>query len=75
MVKLEVGKCVVTPGAIQAFEKTGESPAIFLDRHASGDGEALPDAEHQTPESTLSDNERVFLPIRCSMARKFGSLP
>jgi hypothetical protein len=60
MAKREVGKCVVTPGAIQALEKTGESPTTFLGRHASGDWGELPDEDHQPNESARIDGERVF---------------
>jgi len=35
--KFSLGQLVATPGALSAFEKTGQSPADFIRRHAAGD--------------------------------------
>ena len=35
--KFPFGKLVATPGALDALERTGQSPLEFLSRHASGD--------------------------------------
>ena len=35
--KFDLGQVVATPGALQAFEESGQMAAFFLDRHARGD--------------------------------------
>lgn len=37
MKRFRLGQMMVTPGAIEALEESGESPAEFLRRHAHGD--------------------------------------
>lgn len=34
--KFELGQVVATPGALEAFKRTGEAPEYFLADHASG---------------------------------------
>jgi len=36
-VLFELGRTVATPAALRLLQEQGESPAEFLDRHASGD--------------------------------------
>ena len=43
---------MATPGALEAFEASGESPLAFLQRHLAGDWGELD--EHDTRENELS---------------------
>ncbi|QDT48882.1 hypothetical protein Pan258_29290 [Symmachiella dynata] len=58
--KFSLGQIVATPGALDAFEKTGQSPAEFLSRHVRGDWGDLCDEDKQTNEDALSDGGRIF---------------
>jgi hypothetical protein len=58
--KFVLGHIVATPGALDAFEKTGQSPAEFLSRHVRGDWGDLCDEDKQTNEDALSDGGRIF---------------
>ena len=58
---LNLGQIVATPGAIAAFERTGESPATFLRRHEQADWGDLCDHDRQANEAAVShegDTER-----------------
>lgn len=37
VVKFQPGQIVATPGALEAFRASGESPLTFLERHLAGD--------------------------------------
>ena len=50
--KFQPGQIVATPGALDAFEASGESPLAFLERHLAGDWGELD--EHDTRENELS---------------------
>jgi hypothetical protein len=50
----DVGRIVATPGALEALEVSGETPATFLHRHVVGDWGDLD--EHDRAENDLSVN-------------------
>jgi hypothetical protein len=58
--KFSHGQVVATPGALEALEKTSQSPAEFINRHVSGDWGDLCDEDKQTNEESLSDDGRIF---------------
>ena len=58
--KFLLGQIVATPGALEAFEKTSQSPTEFLSRHAVGDWGDLCDEDMQTNEDALIDGGRTF---------------
>ena len=58
--KFSLGQVVSTPGALEAVEKTGQSPTEFLARHAAGDGGDLCDEDKRTNEEALLDGGRIF---------------
>lgn len=47
-----LGQTVATPGALEAFARTGETPLPFLARHANGDWGVVD--EHDKAENDLS---------------------
>jgi hypothetical protein len=71
--KFSPGRVVATPGALAAFQASGDDPLAFLFRHVSGDWGELD--EHDTRENelslqsgwrilsvyTLSNGERVWI--------------
>lgn len=60
MSKFQLGQVVATPGALEAFQKTGQTPNEFLFRHVSGDWGDLCDEDKQTNEEALADGGRIF---------------
>jgi hypothetical protein len=55
-----LGRLLATPGALQALEEAGQSPAVFLDRHVQGDwGDVCPD-DKQANEDSLVDGSRLL---------------
>jgi len=61
--KFPLGQIVATPGAIEAMEESGQTPAFFLRRHASGDwGEVCPE-DGELNNQALLTAAACFLPI------------
>jgi len=46
--KFQLGQIVATPGALDAFEKAGQTPTEFLKRHVLGDWGDLCDEDNRT---------------------------
>jgi hypothetical protein len=58
--KFSPGQIVATPGALEAFTASGQSPREFLQRHLSGDwGELSPEDIHEN-ELSLQYGWRVL---------------
>jgi hypothetical protein len=54
------GRCVATPGALEALEHAGQEPTFFLDRHVCGDwGECCPD-DAAANEAALQTGARLL---------------
>jgi hypothetical protein len=58
--KFSLGQIVATPGALEVFEKTGQSPTEFLSIHNTGNWGDLCDEDKQTNEQSLVDGGRIF---------------
>ncbi len=50
--KFDPGRILATPGALAAFEASGDDPLVFLSRHVSGDWGDVD--EHDRHENELS---------------------
>ena len=58
--RFPLGHVVTTPGALVAFEKTGQSPSEFLQRHQHVDwGDLCPD-DAKANELALIDGSRLL---------------
>jgi hypothetical protein len=55
-----LGRIVATPGALQALQEAGQSPAEFFDRHASGDWGELDDEDKQENAFSLERHLRIL---------------
>ena len=62
--KFELGQVVATPGALEALEKSGQSPAAFLSRHARGDWGDLCEEDKQLNDQALLDGSRILSSYR-----------
>lgn len=58
--KFSLGQTVATPGALEALQKTGQSPMEFLSRHVGGDWGDLCDEDKEANEEALIHGGRIF---------------
>lgn len=64
--KFPLGQVLATPGALEALEKSGQSPAEFLSKHVACDwGEVCPD-DKQLNDESLIDGNRLLSAYRTS---------
>lgn len=69
--RFSLGQVLATPGAIEALEKSGESPALFLSRHLAADwGEELCDDDKALNDEALRDGSRIFSAYRLKTGLK-----
>lgn len=55
-----LGQIVATPGALAAFEASGEEPLAFLLRHAQGDWGIVDEHDRQENELSLQHGWRLL---------------
>ena len=58
--QLQLGQIVATPGALAAFEESGEQPGKFLRRHACGDWGDLSEEDRKENEFSLVHSFRLL---------------
>jgi hypothetical protein len=54
------GTIVATPGALEAFERTGDDPLALLARHLSGDWGDVPEENAQENEFSVERRLRIL---------------
>ena len=68
--KFPLGQVLATPGALEALEKSGQSPTEFVTRHQYGDwGDVCADDKALNDES-LIDGSRILSAYRTSKGDK-----
>ena len=68
--KFQPGQIVATPGALEAFEASGESPLAFLQRHLAGDWGELSPEDIRENEFSLQHGWRLLSAYRLSTGVK-----
>ena len=58
--QFRLGQVVATPGALAAFEESGEQPGKFLRRHACGDWGDLSEEDRKENEFSLVNGFRLL---------------
>jgi hypothetical protein len=58
--KFSPGQIVATPGALDAFRASGESPLAFLERHLAGDWGELDENDVRENELSVQHGWRVL---------------
>ena len=59
-VSFELGRLVSTPGALDAFARTGEEPWGYLARHATGDWGDLDEDDQRLNDLAARHDERIL---------------
>ena len=62
--KFPLGQLVATPGALDALERTGQSPLEFLSRHASGDWGEVCEADKKENDFSVRNGFRLLSAYR-----------
>jgi len=62
--KFPLGQVVATPGALDALERTGQSPLEFLSRHASGDWGEVCEADKKENDFSVRNGFRLLSAYR-----------
>jgi hypothetical protein len=69
-VKFPLGQCLATPGALEALEQSGETPAKFLKRHIAGDWGDLCEDDRKLNDEALVDGSRLLSAYATSKGTK-----
>ena len=69
--KFSAGQLVATPGALAAFEASGDDPLTFLQRHLAGDWGDVDEHDRRENELSLQHGWRILSCYRLSTGVKF----
>jgi hypothetical protein len=58
--RFPLGRTLITPGALDALEGAGQTPADFLRRHVSGDWGELSDGDRRENELSIKEGFRLL---------------
>lgn len=56
----KLGQVAATPGALEALQRTGQSPLEFLNRHVRGDWGLVDDEDRQSNDQAVQDGSRII---------------
>jgi hypothetical protein len=68
--KFPLGQVVATPGAIEAMEKSGQTPGFFLARHVAGDWGDVSAGDWELNDGALKDGSRILSAYRTLKGKK-----
>jgi hypothetical protein len=66
----QLGRTVTTHGALRALVEAGQSPVVFLDRHANGDWGEVNDEDKRENEFSLRNGFRILSAYTTSAGEK-----
>ena len=58
--RFSLGHVVATPGALEALAESGQTPAFFLDQHASGKWGVVDEEDWRLNDEALKDGSRIL---------------
>jgi hypothetical protein len=64
------GRLVATPGALEALEESGQTPAFFLRRHLAGDWGEVSADDRQLNDQAVADGSRLLSAYRTLKGKK-----
>lgn len=68
--KFSLGRCVSTPGALEALEQSNQSSFEFIAKHSRGDWGTVNDEDKAANEQSLIDGSRLLSSYRTSKGVK-----
>jgi hypothetical protein len=68
--KFSLGRIVATPGALEALAESGQTAAVFLDRHAQGDWGDLCEDDKMANDEALVEGSRILSSYRTNKGVK-----
>jgi len=68
--KFPLGRILSTPGALDVLKESGQSAAVFLDRHATGDWGNLSDDDKRLNDEALIDGGRILSAYKTRLGTK-----
>jgi hypothetical protein len=68
--KFALGQVLATPGALEALEHSGQSPAEFLRRHLRLEQGDLCDEDHELNNEALEDGSRILSSFKTANGEK-----
>lgn len=68
--KFPVGQVVMTPGAIEVMQESGQTPEFFLQRHVQGDWGEVDSEDWQLNDQALIDGSRLLSAYRTLRGEK-----
>lgn len=69
-ITLSLGRVVATPGALEALEQAGDSPALFLSLHAKGDWGIVDEQDGASNDEAVLRGERILSAYKTSSGTK-----
>ena len=66
-----LGRLLITPGALEALERAGQSAIEFLQHHVRGDWGEVDQEDRQANDQALIDGTRILSAHRTSLGEKF----
>ena len=58
--RFTLGRCLATPGAVEAMNDAGQAPGDFLDRHIRGDWGSVDAHDRQANEDAINTGARIW---------------
>jgi hypothetical protein len=70
LIRFKMGQVLMTPGAMEALQESGESSWKFLTRHVSGDFGDLSAEDKELNEQALEDGSRILSAYSTAKGKK-----
>jgi len=69
-----LGQLLITPGALEALQKAGQTAIEFVQRHVSGDWGEVCEEDQQANDQALIDGSRLLSAHRTSLGDKLWAI-
>jgi hypothetical protein len=68
--KFGPGRLLATPGALEALERAGQGPLLFVERHVGGDWGEVDAEDGKLNDEAVQDGSRIFSVYRTLQGEK-----
>ncbi len=66
-----LGQIVATPGALDLLRESGESPALFVNRHVQGDFGEMCDEDRALNNEAIANGSRILSAYKTAKGERF----